>query len=159
MHKISDEFKLRPDQTSDYGVSCPWVSKTFPILIMGKWCLHASSFIFDWIIKVAGNQDNHKSLVKFDFRPDQTTHIGVTCPWVTKISHFWTWISLKPVGQSGTNFMCSIIRVGERMQMVLGQIGSKLWFPWQQVTESPNWLTMGKMMSPLFLGCFWSYPF
>ena len=25
---------------------------------MGKWCLHASSFIFDWIIiKVAGNQD------------------------------------------------------------------------------------------------------
>ena len=33
-------------------------------LIMGKWCLHASSFIFDRIvIKVAGNQDRHKSLV------------------------------------------------------------------------------------------------
>ena len=31
-------------------------------LIMGKWCLHASSFIFDWIIfKVAGNQDRHKA--------------------------------------------------------------------------------------------------
>ena len=29
-------------------------------LIMGKWCLHASSFIFDQIIiKVAGNQDRH----------------------------------------------------------------------------------------------------
>ena len=29
-------------------------------LIMGKWCLHASSFIFDRIIiKVAGNQDRH----------------------------------------------------------------------------------------------------
>ena len=29
---------------------------------MGKWCLHASSFIFDRIIiKVAGNQDRHKS--------------------------------------------------------------------------------------------------
>ena len=53
---------------------------------MGKWCLHASLFIFDWIIiKVAGNQDRHKSLDVFDFGPDQTTHFGVTCPWMTKI--------------------------------------------------------------------------
>ena len=38
-------------------------------LIMGKWCLHASSFIFDGIIiKIAGNQDRHKSLDKFRFR-------------------------------------------------------------------------------------------
>ena len=81
---------------------------------MGKCCLHASSFIFDGIIiKVAGNQDRHKSLVEFDFGPNQTTHFGVTCPWVTKISHFWIWISLKPVGQSWSNFMCSIIGVGE----------------------------------------------
>ena len=37
---------------------------------MGKWCLHTSSFIFDRIIiKVAGNQDRHKSLDEFDFRP------------------------------------------------------------------------------------------
>ena len=50
-------------------------------LIMGKCCLHASLFIFDRIIiKVAGNQDRHKSLDEFDFRPDQTTHFGVTCP-------------------------------------------------------------------------------
>ena len=49
-----------------------------------------------------------------------------------KISHFWTSISLKPLGQSWWNFMCSIIGVGERLHKVLGQIGSKLWFPWQQ---------------------------
>ena len=50
-------------------------------LIMGKWCLHARSFIFDRIIiKVAGNQDRHKSLVEFDFGPNHTTHFGVTCP-------------------------------------------------------------------------------
>ena len=56
---------------------------------MGKWCLHASLFIFDRIIiKVAGNQDRHKSSVKFDFGPNQTTHFGVTCPWVTKIHTF-----------------------------------------------------------------------
>ena len=90
---------------------------------MGKWCLHTSLFIFDWIIiKVAGNQDRHKSLIEFNFGPNQTTHFGVTCPWVTKISHFWTWISLKPVGQSWSNFMCSIIGVGERLHKVLGQI-------------------------------------
>ena len=39
-------------------------------LTMGKWCLHASSFNFDRIIiKVAGNQDRHKSLDEFDFEP------------------------------------------------------------------------------------------
>ena len=37
---------------------------------MGKWCLHASSFIFDQIIiKVAGNQDRHKSSDELDFGP------------------------------------------------------------------------------------------
>ena len=37
---------------------------------MGKWCLHASLFIFGRIIiKVAGNQDRHKSSDEFDFRP------------------------------------------------------------------------------------------
>ena len=50
-------------------------------LIMGKCCLHANLLIFDRIIiKVAGNQDRHKSLDVFDFMPDQTTHFGVTCP-------------------------------------------------------------------------------
>ena len=44
-------------------------------LIMGKCCIHASSFIFDRIIiKVAGNQDRQKNLDEFDFRPDKTTH-------------------------------------------------------------------------------------
>ena len=30
--------------------------------------------------------------------------------------------------------MGSIIGLGERLHKVLGQIGSKLWFPWQQKT-------------------------
>ena len=50
-------------------------------LIMGKWCLHVSSFIFDRIIiKVAGNQHRHKSSVEFDFGPNHASHFGVTCP-------------------------------------------------------------------------------
>ena len=31
MRKISVEFEFRPDRTTDYGVSCPWASKQFPI--------------------------------------------------------------------------------------------------------------------------------
>ena len=50
----------------------------------------------------------HKSSDEFDFGLDQTTHFGVTCPWMTKILHFRTWISLRPFGQSWSNFMCRI---------------------------------------------------
>ena len=127
-------------------------------LTMGKWCLHASSFIFyRIIIKVAGNQDRHKSSVEFDFGPNQTPHFEVTCPWVTKILHFWTWISLKPVGQSWSNFMCSITLVREMLHKVLGADWIKTLVSMK--TESPHWLIMGKMMFPLFLGCFLSDPF
>ena len=31
MRKISDESEFWPDRTTDYGVSCPWASKKFPI--------------------------------------------------------------------------------------------------------------------------------
>ena len=94
---------------------------------MGRWCLHASWFIFyRIIIKVADNQDRHKSLVG----PNQTTHFGVICPWVMKMSHFWTWISLKPVGQSWSNFMCSIIGVGEGCIMFWGRLGKDQIWPW-----------------------------
>ena len=116
---------------------------------MGKCCLHASAFIFNQIIiKVAGNQDRHKSSIEFDFGPDQTTKFGVTCSWMTKILHFWTWISLRPVGQSWSNFMCSITGVGERLHNVLRQIGSKLWCPWQQ--KAPIDLKGGKWCLHLF---------
>ena len=53
---------------------------------------------------------------------------------------------------SWSNFMCSIIGVGERLHKVLGQIGSKLWFPWQQ--KSPVDLKWGKWYLHLFLVVF-----
>ena len=88
---------------------------------MGKWCLHASSFIFDRIIiKVVGNQDRHKSSDEFDFGPDQTTHFGVTCPWLTKILHTFELEYLW--GQSWSNLMCSITWGGERLRNVWGRL-------------------------------------
>ena len=67
---------------------------------------------------------------------------------VRRRPHFQTWISLRPVGQFWSNFMCSITGVGERLHKVLWQIGSK---PWQQ--KAPIDI-MGKTMSSPFLGCF-----
>ena len=72
---------IKSRTSSNFGqirllTSCPRASKKVPI----KW-ENASSFIFDRIIiKVAGNQDRHKSSDEFDFRPDQTSHFGVICP-------------------------------------------------------------------------------
>ena len=81
MHKISDGFEFWPDWTTDYGVSCLERLKKSHGLIMGKWCLRASLFIFDRIIiQVAGTQDKHKSPDEFDFGLDHTAHFGVTCP-------------------------------------------------------------------------------
>ena len=65
-----------------------------------------------------------------------------------KFHTFWTWISLRPVGQSSSNFMCSIIEVRERLRKVLGQIGSK---PLVSMTaEIPIDLQLGKWCLHLF---------
>ena len=45
------------------------------ILSVAKLLTNASLFIFDWIIKVAGNKDMHKSLQEFDFWHIQTVDI------------------------------------------------------------------------------------
>ena len=36
------------------------------------------------LIILAGNEDMHKILDEFDFRPDWTTDYGVSCPWASK---------------------------------------------------------------------------
>ena len=42
-------------------------------LIMGKWCLQANTFIFDWIfVKLAGNQNRHKISDEFKLWPDRS---------------------------------------------------------------------------------------
>ena len=87
---------------------------------MGEWCLHASSFIFDWIIiKVAGNQDMHKSLV--DFGPNQTTLLELPAlEWrkfhTFELEHLWSQLA------NLDQILCSIIGVGERLHKVLEQI-------------------------------------
>ena len=70
---------------------------------MGKWFLHASSFIFyQIIIKVAGNQDRHKGLVELDFGPNQTTHLELLALEWQKIHTFeleYLWSQLAKLDQ------------------------------------------------------------
>ena len=48
---------------------------------MGKWCRHASSFIFDQIIvKVTGNQNRHESSDEFDFTGPDSSAGRVSAP-------------------------------------------------------------------------------
>ena len=44
-------------------------------------CHHFFSVAIDPILfKLAGNEDMHNTLDEFEFRPDQTTDYGVSCP-------------------------------------------------------------------------------
>ena len=49
-------------------------------LIIRKWCVQSSTFIFHWIfVKLAGNQERHNISDEFEFQQDQISHFGVTC--------------------------------------------------------------------------------
>ena len=66
--------------------------------------------------------------------------------------HFQTWISLRPAGRLQSNFIWSIIGVGERLHYVLVQIRSGLWFPWQRI--APIRVIMGKKRHHVFSAVF-----
>ena len=79
---------------------------------MGKWCLHASSFIFDRIIiKVAGNQDRHKSSDVFDFGPDQINYLLIlellAFEWrkfyTFELEYHWGWGCIMFLGRLDQN--------------------------------------------------------
>ena len=125
MHNISNSFEFRPDRTTVYGVSCPWASKKFPITYKRV----SPAFIFDRIIiKVAGNQDRHKAWMSLILgRIRLLTLALLALEW--RKFYFRTWISLRPVGQSWSNFMCRITGGGERLHNVMRQTGSNLWCP------------------------------
>ena len=88
---------------------------------MGKWCLYASLFIFDWIIiKVASNQDRHKSSVEVNFGPSLNTHFALDWRKFQTFELEYLWSKLANLDQ--ILCMCSIIGVGERLHKVLRQI-------------------------------------
>ena len=64
----------------DFGVTYPWAPQTY--------CGLSSAFSFDRILfKLAGNQDEHKILDKFDFVPDLSIPSGLHALEYRKFSH------------------------------------------------------------------------
>ena len=81
MHNILDEFEFRPDQTTDYRVSCPCASeKNSHRLIMGKTKVITFSRLF--LIGSFSYLQVVRTYIKaeFEFPTDPTTDYGVSCP-------------------------------------------------------------------------------
>ena len=84
----------------------------------------ALSFFIDSSSKLLVTRTGIKARTSLISGPYQTTHFWVTCtcPWMTKMLHFRTWISLRPVGHSWSNFMCTITGGGERLHNFWGRL-------------------------------------
>ena len=82
MHEISIEFEIRPDQTTNCGVSYPLACEKIPIgLQWEQRCLHLFSAIYYPILMIrVGIENMHKSLDDFEFGQDLTTNCRVSCP-------------------------------------------------------------------------------
>ena len=120
---------------------CPFFDVVFPFPFLSFVLAHLSRRLTRWAYSIP--------MVR---RPSVVRRLSSSVVVRRRRPYFQTWISLKPVGQSWLNFMCSIVGMGERLHYVLGQIGSKLWFPWQQ--KAPIDLLRGKRclhLSRLFL--------
>ena len=79
--KSRTNSNVLPDQTTLSQLGALVRLKNSHSLILGKWCLQASTLIFDRIFaKLDGNQDRHKISKEFEFRPNRISHIGVRCP-------------------------------------------------------------------------------
>ena len=73
MYKSLDEFKFRPDLTSDYRINCTCVSKNY--------FFHFFLFAVDMLLfKPVCNEDIHSILDEIKFQPDWTSDCGVSCP-------------------------------------------------------------------------------
>ena len=65
MHIISNEFEFQPDRTTDYGGSCPWASKKFPIDLLWEngVSMLAYSFLIESSSKLLVTRSGIKALV------------------------------------------------------------------------------------------------
>ena len=78
-HKRSNKIEFGPDQIVHFGVI--FLERGFfsPQIYNGE--NDVPTFTLNSVfIKLTGNKDRHEMLDGFKFRPDLTSHFGVTCP-------------------------------------------------------------------------------
>ena len=134
MPKISDEFELRPDRTTDYRVNCPWESKTFPIDLQWKNALSmlAHSFLIESSSKLLVTRTGIKawaSSILDQIRPPHLELLALERRTFYTFELKYLWSQLANLDQ--ILFVASL-GWGGRLHMVFGQIRSKSRFPWQQ---------------------------
>ena len=77
MHESLDEFKFRPDTTTNSRVIFPCASEKLMYNVVNT----LAPLFFDRIFFIlAGNEDIHNISDKFEIRPDRTKDCGVSCP-------------------------------------------------------------------------------
>ena len=133
MHKISDEFEFWPDQTTDYGVSCPWASKIFPIDLQWETAVSmlARSFLIESSSKLPVTRTGIKTRMNLISGRIRILTLELLALEWRKFFTFeleYLWDQLANLDQ----ILCVATGGGERLQKVLRQTGSKLWCPWQQ---------------------------
>ena len=137
-HDKTNKVACAPSEDSDQPGHLPSLIRAFAVRMKKPWVLSYPYSTQRRLIRLGGCQGwSESSLGALSFLAhlsQRLTRWAYSIPMVRRPSvvvvvgrrpHFQTWISLKPVSQSWSNFMCSIIGVGERLHKVLGQIGSK----------------------------------
>ena len=88
-HPIQSSSNLQETRTgikswmsSNFGHIWPVILELHALEWWKRWCLQLFSVTFDWIfVKLAVNEDRHKSSNKFEFGPDWIIHFEVIRPW------------------------------------------------------------------------------
>ena len=152
MHNIMNEFEFRPDRTTNYGVSCSWASKKYPHrLIMGKMVFPLFTLLFligsFWYFHVT--RTSIKAWMISNFRQIRllTTELAALECLKHQCLHFFS-VGIDPI----------LFKVGGYIDM--HNILHEFEF-WPNGTTdygvSCPWASK-KLMSPRFLGCYWSDP-
>ena len=146
MHNIMNEFEFRPDRITDYGVSCPLASKKYPHrLIMGKMVFPLFLCCF-WLDPF---DTSIKAWMSSNFRQIRllTRELAALERLKHQCLHFFS-VGIDPI----------LFKVGGYIDM--HNILHEFEF-WPNGTTdygvSYPWASK-KLMSPRFLGCYWSDP-
>ena len=77
MHGSLDEFKFRPDTTSNSRVICPCTSEKLM-------CNIVNTLAPTFSIRYSSFFQVTSTTLKFDFEADRTKGCGVSCPWANR---------------------------------------------------------------------------
>ena len=158
MHKISDKFEFRPDRTIDYGVSCPWASKKFPIDLQWENAVSmlARSFLIESSSKLLVTRTGikaRKGLISGRIRLLTLELLALEWRKFYTFKLEYLWDQLANLDQI---LYVAWLGVGKASIMFWGRLGQTSGV---HGNRKPPLTYNGEMVSPPFLGCLWSDPF